>query len=183
MKTVKQIAEELGVSKQAVHKKRKSKGLETALQPFTTTVDGTVYIAPEGETLLKQAFSKEGDPAPSTVSVNHFTPVDVNVGGGVDGPVDAPEHPLYAVLREELAAKNRLIEELQAELTEERRHSREQADKLAQLADQAQRLHAGDIKAQLPQPGAEEPAAAVDAESAPERPRRTIGEWLRSKFS
>ena len=37
-KTVKQIADELGVSKQAVHQKRKSKELSTALQPFTSTV-------------------------------------------------------------------------------------------------------------------------------------------------
>ena len=34
-KTVKQIADELGVSKQAVHQKRKSKELSTALQPLT----------------------------------------------------------------------------------------------------------------------------------------------------
>ena len=40
-KTVKQIADELGVTKQAVHQKRKSKELSTALQPFTTTVDGS----------------------------------------------------------------------------------------------------------------------------------------------
>ena len=40
-KTVKQIADELGVSKQAVHQKRKSKELSTALQPFTSTVDGS----------------------------------------------------------------------------------------------------------------------------------------------
>ena len=40
-KTVKQIADVLGVTKQAVHQKRKSKELSTALQPFTTTVDGS----------------------------------------------------------------------------------------------------------------------------------------------
>ena len=109
-KTIRQIAEELGVSKQAVHQKRKSKGLETALQPFTTTIDGTVYISPEGETLLKQAFIKPEIPAPSTVNVNGFTPVD--------GHVDAPEHPLYAILKAELEAKNKQIEQLQSQVSE-----------------------------------------------------------------
>lgn len=39
-KTIKQIVDEIGISKQAVHQKRKSKLLSTSLQPFTTTVDG-----------------------------------------------------------------------------------------------------------------------------------------------
>ena len=47
-KTVKQIADELGVSKQAVHQKRKSKELSTALQPFTSTVE-TVVLLSKGE--------------------------------------------------------------------------------------------------------------------------------------
>lgn len=37
-KTIKQITDEIGISKQAVHQKRKSKLLSTSLQPFTTTV-------------------------------------------------------------------------------------------------------------------------------------------------
>ena len=47
-KTVKQIADDLGVSKQAVHQKRKSKELSTALQPFTSTVE-TVVLLSKGE--------------------------------------------------------------------------------------------------------------------------------------
>ena len=57
-KTIKQIADELGVTKQAVHQKRKSKALSTALKPFTETVDGVVYISVDGENLIKQAFLK-----------------------------------------------------------------------------------------------------------------------------
>lgn len=164
-KTIRQIAEELGVSKQAVHQKRKSKGLETALQPFTTTIDGTVYISPEGETLLKQAFIKPEIPTPSTVNVNGFTPVD--------GHVDAPEHPLYAILKAELEAKNKQIEQLQQDLAEERKHSREQADKLALLADQAQRLHAGTIQTQLPS-GEELPTEDEDEPTTTEQ-KKNVG--------
>jgi predicted transcriptional regulator len=54
-KTVKQIADELGVTKQAVHQKRKSKELSTALQPFTTTVDGSFtpsFTPPEDSEII-----------------------------------------------------------------------------------------------------------------------------------
>lgn len=50
-KTIRQLAEEIGVSKQAVHQKRKSKALSIDLQPFTSTVDGMVYIDSDGEKL------------------------------------------------------------------------------------------------------------------------------------
>ena len=170
-KTIKQIADELGVSKQAVHQKRKSEALSTALQPFTTTVDGVVYISVDGEKLLKQAFLKQNEPQPSTSTVNEFTPVD--------GHVDGQEHPLYTILREQLATLNKqldekdsqinekdsLIKQLQKDLETERQHSREQSDKFAELAKGAQQLHAGSIKQQL---GAGEPAhgeeVAIDAE-------------------
>ena len=99
MKTIKQIADELGVSKQAVHQKRKTAALATVLQPFTETIDGVVYIAPEGEKLIKEAFSKREPPAASTVDNN-------------------AEHPLYAILQAELAAKNRQIEQLQVQVSE-----------------------------------------------------------------
>ena len=77
-KTVKQIADELGVTKQAVHQKRKSKELATALQPFTTMVDGVVYISVDGEELIKQAFfkhdCKQVDGSFATTVDGSFTP-------------------------------------------------------------------------------------------------------------
>lgn len=186
-KTVKQIAEEIGVSKQAVHQKRKTPALETLLQPFTETIDGVVYIAPEGEELLKQAFSPKQ--AFSKSDGTDRKPVDNNQFTGVDGGVDAPEHPLYAVLKVELDAKNQQIARLQDELAEERQHSRELADKLAQLADQAQRLHAGTIQQRLPEGGSEErldtePEMVATVEpvaTAPEpsEPVRKGGFWQR----
>ncbi len=57
MKTVKQIADELGVSKQAVHQKRKKEPLSTDLQPFTKTVDGVIYISVDGENLIKRRLT------------------------------------------------------------------------------------------------------------------------------
>jgi len=137
MKTIKQIADEIGVSKQAVHKKRKSKELSTSLQPFTSIVDGVVYMSVDGEALLKSAFSGLAR-----------QPVDVNGSSTGDGLGDS-HNELYKILKAELDAKNEQIATLQAELATERQHSREQADKLAVLAETAQRLHAGTIQKQL----------------------------------
>lgn len=131
-KTIKQIADEIGVSKQAVHQKRKNKALSTDLQPFTTTVDGIVYISVDGETLIKQAFSE-----------NDRKQVDGSFTTTVDGsftPSFTPNDKLYDILKGELEAKNQQIEELQRELSKEREYSREQANQMAVIADHAQRL-------------------------------------------
>lgn len=65
-KTVRQIANEIGVSKQAIFKKMKSEPLSTNLQQFTQKVDGTVHIAVDGEKLIKQAFAKKEAPTVNT---------------------------------------------------------------------------------------------------------------------
>ena len=79
MKTIRQIADEIGVSKQAVFKKIKREPLSTSLQGLTATVDGRLMVEVDGEKLIKQAFSAI---APST-SDNQLT-------GAVDGLVDGP---------------------------------------------------------------------------------------------
>ena len=56
MKTIKHIAELLGVSKQAVHQKIKRKPLVNSLRQHTVNVDGVIHISDEGVDLIKQAF-------------------------------------------------------------------------------------------------------------------------------
>lgn len=157
-KTIKQIAEELGVTKQAVHQKRKSKALSTALQPFTTTVDGIVYISVDGEKLIKQAFSdidcKQVDGSFTTTVDGSFT------------PSFTPETPLYEILKGELEAKNKQIEALTVELAKEREHSREQSERMAVLADQAQKLQLAQMKPQLTDGGADPQAETPPQEKA-----------------
>ena len=58
MKTIRQIADEIGVSKQAVFKKIKHEPLSTSLQGLTATVDGRLMVEVDGEKLIKQAFSE-----------------------------------------------------------------------------------------------------------------------------
>ena len=132
-KTVKQIADELGVSKQAVHQKRKSKELSTALQPFTSTVDGVVYISVDGENLIKQAFLK-----------NDRKQVDDKLSSTVDGSFTPsftpPEDSEVVFLRGQ-------VEKLQAELEKEREHNREKDKQLLEtlnkLAESQAALSAG----------------------------------------
>lgn len=80
-KTIKEIAEEIGVSKQAVFKKIKREPLSTSLQGLTTTVDGRLMVEVDGEKLIKQAFF-EIDRQPKR------QPVDGEVDGRLTATVD-----------------------------------------------------------------------------------------------
>lgn len=55
MKTIRQIADEIGVSKQTVYKRYKGK-LYTVCAPYAHTEQGVLYIEEQGETLIKQDF-------------------------------------------------------------------------------------------------------------------------------
>jgi hypothetical protein len=56
MKTIKQIADEIGVSKQAVYKKIKKEPLSTDLPGLSTKTDNGLLIGLQGETLIKSVF-------------------------------------------------------------------------------------------------------------------------------
>lgn len=146
MKTIKQIADELGVSKQAVHQKRKKEPLSTDLQPFTQTVDGVVYISVNGENLIKQAFFKASSTTPvDGVSANGFTPVDSQVSSEFTTVVE--------VLRTQLEIKDKQIAEQQQsikELTAALEHT-------TGSLNAAQALHAGTMQKSL-----EDKASASD---------------------
>lgn len=56
-KTLKEIADEIGVSKQAVYKRFKGK-LSTVCAPYAYIEYGVVYIDEQGESIIKQDFEK-----------------------------------------------------------------------------------------------------------------------------
>ena len=138
MKTIREIADEIGVSKQAVFKKIKREPLSTGLQGLTSTVDGRLTVSVDGEKLIKQAFSQD---VPST---NH-QPVDGVVDGQVDGPVDGMIAVLQATidtLQGQLEVKDRQIEQQTQTITR-------LSDALVsaqQTAAAAQALHAGTLQ-------------------------------------
>ena len=90
MKTIRQIAEEIGVSKQAVYKRFKGKLYKTVL-PHVRIVDGTAYILEQGERIIKQDFSQD------SISYGAHT-----------------QDTLILMLQKELEIKNKQIEELTA---------------------------------------------------------------------
>jgi len=89
MKTIKQIADEIGVSKTAV-RKRLTPEVKTK---FSETVSGVIFISVEGENLIKQAFERT---SPQT----KFAEVSANQFPVVSGEVSA----LIAMLQHELEA-------------------------------------------------------------------------------
>lgn len=103
MKTIREIADEIGVSKQAVFKKIKREPLSTSLQGLTSTVDGRLTVSVDGEKLIKQAFSA------GTPSTNH-QPVDGVVDGQVDGII-AVLQATIDTLQGQLEVKDRQIEQ------------------------------------------------------------------------
>lgn len=56
-KTLKEIADEIGVSKQAVYKRFKGK-LSTVCAPYAYTEYGVVYLDAQGESIIKQDFER-----------------------------------------------------------------------------------------------------------------------------
>ncbi len=144
MKTIRQIADEIGVSKQAVFKKIKREPLSTSLQGLTETVDGRLMVEVDGEKLIKQAFSEI---APSTTDNQLTGTVDGLVDGastknaektaGVDGVISVLQATIDT-LQEQLEVKDRQIEKLTEALVAAQ-----------QTAAAAQALHAGTIQQQL----------------------------------
>lgn len=148
MKTIRQIADEIGVSKQAVFKKIKREPLSTSLQGFTTTVDGRLMVSVDGEKLIKQAFS---DVAPSTT--------DDQLTGAVDGWVDGASTQnaeKTAAVDGVISVLQATIDTLQGQLEVKDRQIEQQAQTITRLTDAlaaaqqtaaaAQALHAGTIQ-------------------------------------
>lgn len=133
MKTIRQIADEIGVSKQAVFKKIKHEPLSTSLQGLTATVDGRLMVEVDGEKLIKQAFSEI---IPSTKNEEKTAEVD-GVVSVLQATIDT--------LQGQLEVKDRQLEQQVQAITR-------LTDALAaaqQTAAAAQALHAGTIQQHL----------------------------------
>jgi len=105
-KTIKQIADEIGVSKQAVFYRIKKEPLSNDLEPFISKIDGVLSVSLDGETLIKAAFSEsaakafDGKKPPSTDK----EPSKEN--GGFDGQI---LKDTIDTLREQLNVKDKQL--------------------------------------------------------------------------
>lgn len=121
LKTIKEIADEIGVSKQAVWQKIKKES-SIDLRQFTSKKGNTVYVDVDGQKAIKSTFFNKT----STTKRQQKVFVDDNVNGSVDGNPAGKEEILFL---------RNLVSELQSEKKE-----------LHKLLDQQQRLALQDKK-------------------------------------
>lgn len=130
MKTIRQLADEIGVTKQAIHQKMKKPPLSTDLQPFISKIENTVYIDEQGEMLIKQAFPSH--------SVNVVDAVDDKQSSSIDGKAFEILQKQLEFLQGQLTVKDEQIEKLTAAL-----------EHTTASLHAAQALHAGTMQKQL----------------------------------
>ena len=137
MKTIRQIADEIGVSKQAVYKRYKGK-LHTVCAPYAHTEQGVLYLSEQAETLIKQDFLK----ADRSNGAHTDTHTERSIG---TVPEQSQEAGVVAVLQAtidtlqgQLEVKDQQIEKLTEALLAAQK-----------TAAAAQALHAGMIQQQF----------------------------------
>lgn len=144
MKTIRQIADELGVSKQAVYKRFKGK-LHTVCAPYAHTEQGVLYLEEQGESLIKQDFLQD----------------DRSIGAHTDTHTERSNGAVLEQGRQAdlIAVLQTTIDTLQGQLEVKDRQIEQQAQMITQLTDAlataqqtavaAQALHAGTMHQQL----------------------------------
>lgn len=142
--TIKEFADLAGKSPQAIYKQ-----LNSRLKPFVQSVDNKKMLKSKA---LWEVFSIDPENPPEVDQL------DMSIESGL-------EKTLFEILRKELETQSKRIEFLEAELSEERKHAREQADKIAVFADQAQKLQL----AQMNQRMMEEDEELEEPEIMPEK--------------
>lgn len=112
MKTIKQIADELGVSKTAVRKKI----TETIRTQFAETIGNTIYINETGINLIKSTFNTpNGNQNANQVSGNQTETVSDSLHQVSDSE---QVYKLIDMLQKELEIKNKQIDDLNNRLEE-----------------------------------------------------------------
>ena len=139
-KTIKQIADEIGVSKQTVYKRYKGK-LHTVCAPYAHTEQGVLYIEEQGETLIKQDFLQKECSIGAHTERSNGAVLEQSENAGVVAVLQTT----IDTLQGQLAIKDKQIEELNARLAE----VSSALVAAQQTAQAAQALHAGTIQQQL----------------------------------
>ena len=164
MKTIRQIADELGVSKQAVYKRFKGK-LHTVCAPYAHTEQGVLYLEERGETLIKQDFLQDD----RSIGAHTDTHTECSNGAvleqGQQGDLVAVLQAAIETLQGQLEVKDRQIEQLTSALVAAQ-----------QTAAAAQALHAGTMHQQLL--SGEAGADQLGQESEPSQKRSWISRFF-----
>ena len=137
MKTIRQIADELGVSKQAVYKRFKGK-LHTVCAPYAHTEQGVLYLEEQGETLIKQDFLQDDRSIGAHTDAHTERSNGAALEQGQQADLIAVLQATIDTLQGQLEVKDRQIEQLTSALVAAQ-----------QTAAAAQALHAGTMHQQF----------------------------------
>lgn len=160
MKTIRQIADELGVSKQAVYKRFKGK-LHTVCAPYAHTEQGVLYLDEQGETLIKQDFLQDD----RSIGAHTERSNGAVLEQGQQADLMAVLQATINTLQGQLEVKDRQIEQLTSALVAAQ-----------QTAAAAQALHAGTMHQQLL--SGEAGADQLGQESEPSQKRSWISRFF-----
>lgn len=148
MKTIKTLAGEIGVTKQAIFQKMKKEPLASGLNNLITKVGGIVYVYPEGEGMIKEQFHK---------MQKIFTVPQV--GDNIEMSAINALHDSVNALRLQIDRKDRQINALNLHISVKGKQIENLNKQIAELgvalavaqeqAKNAQTLHAEDIRREV----------------------------------
>ena len=135
-KTVSEIAREIGISRQALYKRIKAEPLSSDLQPFTSRVDGILYISSDGEDLIISMCSSS-----SRVQgrVNRADNVDSKLDSQPDNQVDNVQESLISQMSAEIDFLKKQIDVKDKQLGDKDK----QIEQLSESLRASQMLQAG----------------------------------------
>lgn len=134
-KTIKQIADEIGVSKQAVQKRISREPLCTSIQPYIDKKGNTKYISVVGENIIKSAFLEN-----ECVQEN----IDMSIDNNKHSDNQCTQLYIENLIKQ-LDIKDQQIERLQTE----NEKLIDSLENMTQSLKGAQALHAGTIQQQI----------------------------------
>lgn len=153
-KTIKELAEEIGVTKQAIWQKIKKES-STSLRQFTSTKGNTVYVSVDGQNLIKSMFKSKSSTNRQQENVN----VDVNKSS-------TKSHTEVDFLREQLIAKNEEMKNMQRLLDQQQQLTLQSNKRIEKLEAQ---LQLGSNVSEEDPPSAEEQSPVTDPDPVPDK--------------
>ena len=137
-KTIRQIADEIGVTRQAIYKKFKlNSAVADSLKTHSFTVDKVKYYTAEGEKIIKSMFVDNSDTPKGTVNLSTEQLTDKLTHDNLTtNQVDR----LTALFSAQLTAKDKQIEEKDRQLLEKDRQLAEKDKQIAMLMEQSNNL-------------------------------------------
>ena len=143
MKTISEIARELGLSRQALYKRINSKPLKDQIAPFMDTSGSVTLIKPEGEAMIWAMYEGHVNSSVNPVNqVDNSPQTLIEHDGIVSTSIAAYEDEIERLidenkmLRDNLGFFRRQYEAAQSDLSREREHNRDLSDCVVSLSVQ-----------------------------------------------